>query len=90
VISIAHTFGAQPYQTTDDSRDNVLVGVLGLGEGWHNTHHCFPRSARHGLLWWQLDVSWWVIWALERVGLAWDVQLPSQAQREARRRQPSG
>ena len=88
VNSIAHTFGAQPYQTTDNSRDNVLNGVLGLGEGWHNTHHSFPRSARHGLLWWQLDVSWWVIWALERIGLAWDVQLPNQAQREARRRRP--
>lgn len=88
VNSIAHTFGAQPYQTTDNSRDNVLIGVLGLGEGWHNTHHSFPRSARHGLLWWQLDVSWWVIWALERIGLAWDVQLPNQAQREARRRRP--
>jgi stearoyl-CoA desaturase (delta-9 desaturase) len=89
VNSIAHTFGAQPYRSGDNSRDNVIVGVLALGEGWHNTHHSFPRSARHGLEWWQLDVSWWAIWALARVGLVWDVQLPNAAQREARRRSPA-
>jgi len=62
-----------------------------MGEGWHHTHHTFPTSARHGLRWWQLDVSYWVIRALELVGLAWNVKLPSRAaQREsAARRDPT-
>jgi stearoyl-CoA desaturase (delta-9 desaturase) len=53
--------------------------VLALGEGWHNNHHAFPTSARHGLRWWQIDPSYWVIHALALVGLAWKVRLPSRA-----------
>ena len=55
-----------------------MFGVLAMGEGWHNTHHAFPTSARHGLRWWQIDVSYWVIRGLALVGLAWDVRLPSE------------
>jgi stearoyl-CoA desaturase (delta-9 desaturase) len=47
-----------------------------MGEGWHNNHHAFPTSARHGLHWWQLDVSYWVIRGLESLGLAWKVRVP--------------
>ena len=50
-----------------------MVGLLDFGEGWHNNHHAFPRSAFHGLRWWQLDVSGYLIWTLERIGLAIDV-----------------
>jgi stearoyl-CoA desaturase (delta-9 desaturase) len=55
-----------------------MIGVLSLGEGWHNTHHAFPTSARHGLRWWEIDVSYWVIRALASVGLAWNIKLPSK------------
>jgi stearoyl-CoA desaturase (Delta-9 desaturase) len=48
-----------------------------MGEGWHNNHHAFPTSARHGLWWWQLDVSYWVIRGLALVGLAWKVKVPA-------------
>jgi stearoyl-CoA desaturase (delta-9 desaturase) len=77
VNSVCHMWGRQPYYTQDRSKNNFLFGVLGLGEGWHNTHHAFPTSARHGLRWWQIDLSYWVIRGLERIGLAWNVKLPS-------------
>lgn len=79
VNSVCHVWGRQPFNSHDESRNNALFGVFGLGEGWHNTHHAFPTSARHGLRWWQIDVSYWVIRALELVGLAWNVKLPSRS-----------
>jgi stearoyl-CoA desaturase (delta-9 desaturase) len=64
----------------------VVFGILAMGEGWHNTHHAFPTSARHGLSWWKLDLSYWFIRALALAGLAWDVKLPTaQARKQARR-----
>ena len=79
VNSVCHVWGRQPYASHDESRNNALFGIFALGEGWHNTHHAFPTSARHGLRWWQIDVSYWVIRGLELVGLAWNVKLPSRA-----------
>jgi stearoyl-CoA desaturase (delta-9 desaturase) len=78
VNSICHTFGRKDFQTTDRSRNQWVVGVLGFGEGWHNNHHAFPRSAFHGLRWWQVDLSGYLIWLLERLRLATDVyRVPS-------------
>jgi stearoyl-CoA desaturase (delta-9 desaturase) len=76
VNSVCHLWGARPFRTPDCSRNNFILGVLALGEGWHNNHHAFPTSARHGLRWWQLDVSYWVICSLALLGLAWKVRLP--------------
>src|SRR5262249_55846258 len=76
VNSVCHLWGGRPYPGHDHSRNNFLVGVLALGEGWHNNHHAFPPSARHGLRWWQVDPSYWVIRALAWLRLAWDVRLP--------------
>jgi sn-1 stearoyl-lipid 9-desaturase len=84
VNSFCHAFGDQPYSARDQSRNFWPVGVLALGEGWHNNHHAFPHSARHGLRWWQLDISWLVIHGLQAVGLIWDLQLPTPAQLKAR------
>lgn len=78
INSICHLWGTQPFQTGDRSKNNFLFGVLALGEGWHNNHHAFPASARHGLRWWQIDVSYLAIRFLEQVGLAWDVKVPSR------------
>ncbi|KAK1312233.1 hypothetical protein QJS10_CPA07g00620 [Acorus calamus] len=58
------------------------VAVLSFGEGWHNNHHAFEYSARHGLEWWQIDITWYVVWLLQAVGLATDVKLPSPIQRQ--------
>jgi len=77
INSLCHMFGRREYQSGDDSRNNLLCGLLAQGEGWHNNHHAFPTSARHGLKWWQIDTSWWVICAMRRLHLAWNIQLPS-------------
>ncbi|TMC56866.1 MAG: hypothetical protein E6J21_14755, partial [Chloroflexota bacterium] len=68
-----HTFGKREFETNDRSHNEWLVGLLGFGEGWHNNHHAFPRSAFHGLHWWQFDLSGYIIWTLERLGLAREV-----------------
>ncbi len=76
VNSVCHLWGRRPFRSADQSRNNFLFAVLALGEGWHNNHHAFPTSARHGLRWWQLDVSYWIIRGLALVGLAWNVKVP--------------
>jgi stearoyl-CoA desaturase (delta-9 desaturase) len=78
INSVCHLWGGRPYPTPDHSRNNFLFGVLAMGEGWHNNHHAFPTSARHGLRWWQIDTSYWVIRTLVFLGLAWNVQLPAK------------
>lgn len=85
INSICHVFGQRAYQSADQSTNNVVCGILGLGEGWHNNHHAFPTSARHGLSWWQFDVSWLVIRSMQAVGLAWNVRVPSAKAMSARR-----
>ena len=79
VNSVCHIWGNRPYASDDHSTNNLTVAVLSLGEGWHNNHHAFPTSARHGLRWWQFDPSYLLICALKRTGLAWDVRLPTPA-----------
>ena len=81
VNSVCHTFGKREFETRDRSRNEWIVGLLGFGEGWHNNHHAFPRSAFHGLHWWQFDLSGYVIWTLERVGLVRDVYRVTPAMR---------
>jgi stearoyl-CoA desaturase (delta-9 desaturase) len=86
VNSACHLWGWRPFRSDDESRNNFLFGVLALGEGWHNTHHAFPTSARHGLRWWQPDASYWVIRLLALLGLAWNLKLPTkEAQAKERR-----
>ncbi|MGL6094378.1 MAG: acyl-CoA desaturase [Fimbriiglobus sp.] len=88
VNSVCHLWGRRTYRSADESRDNVLFGILALGEGWHNTHHAFPTSARHGLRWWQLDISYMVIRSLSLTGLAWNLKLPSEEAQHRERRTP--
>jgi stearoyl-CoA desaturase (delta-9 desaturase) len=76
VNSIGHTWGSRPFATEDGSRNNALCALLAFGEGWHNNHHAFQRSARHGLRWWELDVSYLAIRACAALGLARDVWTP--------------
>ncbi len=85
INSICHIFGSRDFESRDDSRNNLVFGVLSYGEGWHNNHLAFPTSARHGLKWWQLDISWLVICGMRAVGLAWDVRTPSVQALEAKR-----
>ena len=85
VNSICHMFGRQAYRSRDEARNNWLVAVLVFGEGWHNNHHAFPASARHGLHRFQVDLSWWVIRGMEKLRLVWDVRVPDASQLERRR-----
>ncbi|MEM1165063.1 MAG: fatty acid desaturase [Planctomycetota bacterium] len=85
INSVCHIWGTRPFRSHDESRNNAIFGILALGEGWHNNHHAFPTSARHGLRWWEIDVSWMIIWAMSKVGLASDVRVPSAARIEAKR-----
>lgn len=85
INSICHIFGQRQYQTADRSTNNMLCALLGFGEGWHNNHHAFPTSARHGLSWWQFDTSWLVILTMKKLGLAWNVKVPSDRAKESRR-----
>lgn len=79
INSVCHLWGTRPYRSHDFSRNNPIFGLLGLGEGWHNNHHAFPTSARHGLKWWQVDISYYLIRMFELVGLASDVRVPNAA-----------
>lgn len=78
VNSVCHLWGRRPYPENDQSRNNFILGVLAMGEGWHNNHHAFPTSARHGLRWWQVDVTYYVIRLLALLGLAWKIHIPAR------------
>jgi fatty-acid desaturase len=82
VNSAAHVWGYRTYETPEGSRNLWWVGLVAWGEGWHNNHHAFQRSARHGLAWWELDPTWLAIRSLQALGLARDVHLlPKNAER---------
>jgi stearoyl-CoA desaturase (delta-9 desaturase) len=78
INSLAHCFGRRRYPTTDDSRNSLLLSLLTLGEGWHNNHHFYARSARQGFFWWELDITYYVLRAMSALGLVWDMQVPSE------------
>ena len=68
--------GYRSHETRERSRNVWWVGVLAVGEGWHNNHHAFPKSARHGIQWFEVDITWYTIWLLEKIGLAKQVVRP--------------
>ncbi len=76
VNSVCHIWGQQAYDAGDTSTNNWMVAVLTLGEGWHNNHHKFAYSARHGLRWWQLDMTWMTLKLMSWLGLVKDLRLP--------------
>ena len=90
INSLCHFFGRRPFATGDESRNLAWLAPIALGEGWHNNHHAFPTSARHGLRRGQVDPSAWLIGALERCHLAWDVVRISDERQRAKRAVPSG
>jgi stearoyl-CoA desaturase (delta-9 desaturase) len=84
INSLCHFFGRRRFATPDRSRNVAWLALPSLGESWHNNHHALPTSARHGLRWWELDLSALVIRGLARLGLVWDVVAVSP-ERQARR-----
>lgn len=78
VNSLTHLWGYRNYQTNENSRNNWLVGLLANGEGWHNNHHADQRSAAHGHMWWEFDLTYLTILALKQVGLATNIIKPKK------------
>ncbi|HEU0028983.1 MAG TPA: acyl-CoA desaturase [Kofleriaceae bacterium] len=74
INSLAHVWGSRRYKTTDDSRNNAVLGLLTFGEGWHNNHHHYQRAARQGFFWWEVDITYYVLKALEKLRIVSDVQ----------------
>lgn len=76
VNSVCHLFGKRRFATTDDSRNNWLVAILTLGEGWHNNHHHYQSSTNQGFYWWEIDISYYLIRFLSLCGLVWGIRKP--------------
>jgi stearoyl-CoA desaturase (delta-9 desaturase) len=81
VNSICHMpqLGYRSFDTSDHSRNNFWIGLIGFGEGYHNNHHAQPRCAAHGLRWWEFDLTRYIIWTFEKCGLAWKVVWPAKS-----------
>jgi stearoyl-CoA desaturase (Delta-9 desaturase) len=86
INSLAHLFGKRPYETGDDSRNNWVLAIATTGEGWHNNHHHYPSAARQGFRWWEVDVTYYVLCALARARIIWDLREPPAVDSRA----PSG
>jgi stearoyl-CoA desaturase (Delta-9 desaturase) len=87
INTVNHLWGTRRFETVDESRNNVLTAVFAAGEGWHNNHHRYQRSARNGFYWWEFDLTYYTILLMKAVGLAWDVQpVPARIYKEAEAR----
>lgn len=74
INSLAHLWGARSYETKDLSRNNFLLSLITLGEGWHNNHHRFPKSCRNGIRWWEVDITFYVLWIFSWLGIVSGLQ----------------
>jgi stearoyl-CoA desaturase (delta-9 desaturase) len=73
INSLSHLWGGRRYTTGDDSRNNLALAVITMGEGWHNNHHHYQVAARQGFFWWEIDCTYYLLRALAAVGLVWDL-----------------
>jgi len=78
INSLAHVRGSKRYVTGDDSRNNLLLAIFTMGEGWHNNHHAYQSSVRQGFKWWEIDPTYYLLRALSWTGLVWDLKTPPQ------------
>ena len=90
INSICHFFGARRFETGDFSTNVFWLALPSLGEAWHHNHHAFPRSAFHGLRWYELDPSGWLILAMSKTGLAWNLVRPDRDAQSAKLARPGG
>jgi stearoyl-CoA desaturase (delta-9 desaturase) len=87
INSLAHLLGRRRYATADDSRNNAVLGVLTMGEGWHNNHHRYQSSAALGFYWWEVDLTYYLLQLFAALGLVWDLRTPPHAVRDGWQRQ---
>ncbi|EPG37818.1 acyl-CoA desaturase [Acinetobacter colistiniresistens] len=74
INSLAHLYGSRDFDTTDNSRNNLFLSIITLGEGWHNNHHYYAGSTRQGFFWWQIDITYYVLKAMSWLGLIWGIK----------------
>ena len=74
INSLSHLFGKRRYVTGDDSRNNWFLALLTFGEGWHNNHHHYPTATRQGFYWWEIDITYYGLFLLSKLGLIWDLK----------------
>ena len=74
INSIMHKFGKQRYESGDESKNNLLLALITLGEGWHNNHHYYEVSARQGFFWWEIDITFYILRILAFFGIVWDLK----------------
>jgi stearoyl-CoA desaturase (delta-9 desaturase) len=74
INSLAHVIGRRRYETGDESRNSFFLALITLGEGWHNNHHHFPASTRQGFYWWEIDLTYYALFFLSKLGLIWDLK----------------
>jgi stearoyl-CoA desaturase (delta-9 desaturase) len=79
INTFAHMVGRKRYVTGDDSRNNLILAIITMGEGWHNNHHAYPASARQGFRWWEVDPTFYILKALSWAGIVWDLKMPPQS-----------
>jgi stearoyl-CoA desaturase (delta-9 desaturase) len=82
INSLSHVFGRQRYRTGDTSRNNWLLAIVTLGEGWHNNHHYYPNSVRQGFYWWEYDITFYMLKLMSWLGIIWDLKPVPVAVRE--------
>jgi stearoyl-CoA desaturase (Delta-9 desaturase) len=85
INSVTHSIGNRPFRTTDRSTNNLLLAIPTLGQTWHNNHHAFPSSSMMGLEWWQIDIGGLILRLLEKLGLVWDLKVPTESMLASKR-----
>jgi stearoyl-CoA desaturase (delta-9 desaturase) len=90
INSLAHLFGTRDFNTADNSRNNLWLSLITLGEGWHNNHHYYAGSTRQGFFWWQIDISYYVLKIMSWMGLVWNIKPVPERVYAARQTQPRG
>jgi stearoyl-CoA desaturase (delta-9 desaturase) len=78
INSLNHLWGSRRFKTTDDSRNNFILAIVTLGEGWHNNHHHYQGSANQGFYWWEVDISYSALVVLSWFGIVWDLKRPKE------------
>lgn len=78
INSLSHVWGGRRFPTTDDSRNNFVLALITMGEGWHNNHHYRMYTTRQGLRWWEIDMTYYLLKLMSWVGLAWDLREPRE------------
>lgn len=74
INSLCHVIGRKRFKTKDNSRNNIVLALLTLGEGWHNNHHHYPATARQGFMWWEFDPTYYMLKLMEKIGMIWEVR----------------